>query len=103
MSTLSEAADIHEKLVEDWGKLLESVCKGYQLKDIFNADKTGLFYRALPTKSMTVKGEEVKGGKKSNERTTVLLACSAKEEKLTPFVIGHSENPRCFRGLASLA
>ena len=104
MSTLSgEAADVSESVVEDWGRRLESLCKGYQLRDIFNADETGLFYRALPTKSMSVKGEEAKGGKKSKERITVLLACSAEGEKLMPFVIGHSANPRCFKGLASLA
>ena len=52
-------------MVEDWGRCLDSVCKGYQLQDIFNAAETGLFYRALPTKSMTVKGEETKVGKRS--------------------------------------
>ena len=104
MSTLSgEAADVSESIVDDWRRCLESVCKGYQLRDIFNADKTGLFYRALPTKSMKVKGEEARGGKKSKERITVLLACSAEGQKLKPFVIGHSAKPRYFKGLASLA
>jgi hypothetical protein len=103
MATLSgEAADVSESVVDDWGKHLESVCNGYKLRDIFNADETGLFYRVLPIKSMTVRGEKAKGGKKSKERITVLLACSA-GEKFTPFVIGDSANPRCFEGLASLA
>ena len=66
-------------------------------------EQTGLFYRALPTKSMSVEGEEAKGGGKSKERITVLLACSAEGEKLRPFVIGHSANSRCFKGLDSLA
>ena len=52
---------------------------------------------------MSVKGEEAKGERKSKERITVLLACSSEGEKLRPFVIGHSANPRCFKGLASLA
>ena len=65
MSTLSgEAADVSESMVDDWRRHLESVCEGYQLRDIFNADETGIFYRALPTKSMKVKGEEARGGKK---------------------------------------
>ena len=103
MSTLSgEAADVSESVVEDWSRRLDSVCKGYWLQDIVNADETGFFYRALPTKSMSVKGEEARGGKKSKEKITVLLACSAEREKLMPFVIGHSANPRCFKGLASL-
>lgn len=104
MSTLSgEAADVSASIVEDWSRRLESVCRGFLPRDIFNADETGLFYRAMPTKSMTVRGEEAKGGKKSKERITVLLACSAEGEKLMPYVIGHSANPRCFKGLASMA
>ena len=65
MSVLSgEAADVDPTVVSDWGERLKTICEGYALKDIFNADETGLFYRALPTRSMTVKGDEAKGGKK---------------------------------------
>ena len=102
LATLSgEAADVNEEVVEDWGQRLESICRGYQLRDIFNADEIGLFYRALPTKSMCVKGDGAKGEKKTKDRISVLLACSAEGEMLTPFVIGRSANPRCFKGLAS--
>ena len=93
-----EAADVDPTVVSDWSERLKTICQGYALKGIFNADETGLFYRALPTRSMAVKGVKTSGGKKSKERITVLLACSAIGEKLTPFVIGHSERPRCFRG-----
>ena len=62
-----------------------------------HADETSLFYRALPTRSMAVNGVKTSGGKKSKDRITVLLACSAIGEKLIPFVIRHSERPR-FRG-----
>jgi hypothetical protein len=30
----------------------------YEPKNIFIADETGLFFQALPTKSLTVKGEK---------------------------------------------
>ena len=50
-----------------------------------------------------VKGEGAKGGEKSKDRITVFFACSAEGEKLMPYVIGHSANPRCFKGLTSLA
>ncbi len=102
MSILSgESGDVDKSVVEDWSKWLDSLCAGYKLQDIFNADETGLFYRALPSRSLVSKGDDCKGGKKSKERMTVLLACSAVGEKLTTSVIGHSANPRCFRGLAS--
>lgn len=52
MSTISsEAADVSSSVVEDRSQQLESVCCGFLPRDIFNADETGLFYRALPTKS----------------------------------------------------
>ena len=63
MAVLSgEAADVEPSVVSDWGVRLKSVCDGNALRDIFNGDKTGLFYRALPTRSLAVKG-----GKKSKE------------------------------------
>ncbi len=102
MSILSgESGDVDKSVVEDWSKRLDSVCAGYKLQDIFNADETGLFYRSLPSRSLVSKGDDCKGGKKSKERMTVLLACSAVGEKLTPLVIGHSAKPQCFKGLAS--
>ena len=44
-----EAADVDLTVVSDWGERLKTICKGYPLRDIFNADETGLYYRALPT------------------------------------------------------
>ena len=72
---------------------------GYCHKDIFNTDKTGLYYRALPNRSLVIKGDPQKGIKISKERMTALLACSAAGEKLTPLVISKALNPRCFRGV----
>ena len=46
-----------------------------------------------------LKDDPRKGIKTSKERLTVLLTCSATGEKLKPMVIGHSLNPRCFRGV----
>ena len=81
LATLSgEAADVSEETVEDWRKRLKSICEGYSRADIFNADETGLFYRALPTRSMVSKGDEARGGKKSKERINVLLAFLVKEK-----------------------
>ena len=93
-----ESADVNIETVEDWIKRIPSIIEGYELRDIFNADKTGLFFRGLPDKSLVNKSDERKGGKKAKERITVLPACSAEGEKLDPLIIGKSVNPRCFRG-----
>ncbi|XP_013774244.1 tigger transposable element-derived protein 6-like [Limulus polyphemus] len=96
-----EGASVNEETVNDWCSHLESICEGYSLKDIFNADETGLFYRALPTRSQVIRGDKCHGSKNSKERITVLLGCSATGEKLTPLVIGRAANPRCFRGYST--
>ena len=57
--------------------------------------------RALSTRLVVVKGDQASGGKKSKDRISVLLACSAAGEKLKPFVIGQSARPRCFRKLTN--
>ena len=85
--------------LDDWAKRLPDICSGYALKDVFNTDETGLYYRSLPKISMVHKNDERKGIKTSKERMTVLLACSATGEKLKPLIIGKSENPRCFKNV----
>jgi hypothetical protein len=64
---------------------------------ILNMDETGLFFQAFPTK--TISSSERKGIKQSKVRITVALCSNASGSiKITPFVIGHSKNPRCFKG-----
>ena len=93
-----EAADVPEDVVADWAKRLPSITAGYAMADIYNADETGLYFRALPNRSMVLHDDPRKGIKTSKERITVLLACSAAGHKLKPLVIGNADNPRCFRG-----
>ena len=93
-----EAADVPEYVVADWAKRLPSITAGYAMADIYNADETGLYFRALPNRSMVLHDDPRKGIKTSKERITVLLACSAAGHKLKPLVIGKAENPRCYRG-----
>ena len=53
-----EAADVDPTVVDDWEKRLETILEGYELEDIYNADETGVFFRALPTKSLVVRVEK---------------------------------------------
>ena len=93
-----ESADVPEEAVRNWGQRLPLLCIGYEAKDIFNADETGMFFRAMPTKSMVTKGNSCNGGKNAKDRITVLLAASTTGEKLKPLVIGKSKKPWCFYG-----
>jgi hypothetical protein len=62
---------VDESVVTEYKpKLLELISPHEPKTVIYNADETGLFFRTLPTKSLTVKGEKCTGGKMSKERLT---------------------------------
>ncbi|CAF3452073.1 unnamed protein product [Rotaria socialis] len=68
-----ESASVDNSTVEEWAQRLSTILDGFDENDVFNADETGLFYRATPDRSLVLSKEECKGGKKSKERLTVLL------------------------------
>jgi hypothetical protein len=85
-------------MIKDWKDRLKDLCKGYKHEDTYNMDETGLFWRALPKKSLTMKDEKSKGGKQSKERITILMCVNVSStDKLKLMVIGKSENPRAFK------
>ena len=98
-----ESADVPKELVDDMKMRLLEIFAGYSKEDIFNADETDLFFRTLPNRSLVVKGDECKGGKKPKDRITALIACSAAGEKLKLLLIGKSAKPRAFQGYKTAA
>jgi len=42
---MSGERDVDDAVVSDWLTKLPSICEGYEPKDIFNMDETGLFYQ----------------------------------------------------------
>ncbi|XP_062572433.1 tigger transposable element-derived protein 6-like [Saccostrea cucullata] len=96
-----ESAGIDVNLINDGRKKAIEVMKNYDLKDIYNIDETGLFYRLLPDRSLCT-NEHVKGTKKAKDRITITLMCNADgTDKLKPLVIGKSLQPRCFKDFNS--
>ena len=85
------------EVVTDWIEKLNEICEGYEDRNIYNADETGLFYRIMPNKTLCFKGEKCSGGKSSKERLTVLLCSNMTGEFEQPLVIGKAKNPRCFK------
>ncbi|XP_041377364.1 tigger transposable element-derived protein 6-like [Gigantopelta aegis] len=94
-----ESAGVNHDVVDDYKERLLTIIGDFDSKDIFNCDETGLFFRALPDKTLSYKSQAAKGGKISKERLTVLLCCSSMGEKLKPLVIGKAQNPRCFKNI----
>ena len=77
---------------------LQEVISNFDPEDVFNADKTELFYRMMPNHTLATK--PTPGKKMDKARLTVLLAAnSTGTEKLDPLVIGHAKRPRCFSGI----
>lgn len=94
-----ESADVDDNVVDDFRSKIGKIVEGYKAEDIFNADETGLFFKALPDKTLAPKGEACKGGKLAKERITVMLASSSTGKKLKPLVIGKAKQPRCFKNI----
>jgi hypothetical protein len=79
------------------------IIDGYQPKDTFNIDETGLIYNLQPSKSSAHKGDSCHGRTKSKQRVTVLLGCSAYgTEKLPALVPGNFSKHHCFRNVKNL-
>jgi DDE superfamily endonuclease len=75
-----------------------TICSKYKDKDIFNMDETGLFWKLIPERLLAT--ETGNSGKKSKDRITLTLTTNTDgSEKLEPWVIGKSKNPRYFKGI----
>ncbi|XP_049522088.1 tigger transposable element-derived protein 6-like isoform X1 [Dermacentor silvarum] len=93
-----EGKKVDQSAVSDWLNTLPALISDYAPRDIFNADKAGLFFNLQPERSSCVKGQACQGGQKSKERITVLFCVNADgSEKMQLTVIGKSKQPRCFR------
>ena len=99
-----EKQDADDFGAERWAvEVLPGILKDYSPRDIFNADETGLYWRAIPNGTLSFKGLEAPGSKTAKDRMTLLLACNMDgSEKINPLVIGKSKNPRCFKNVKNL-
>ncbi|CAM4837137.1 unnamed protein product [Rotaria magnacalcarata] len=85
----AKSASVDLRTVEEWKERLPLIIDQYDPHDVYNADETGLFFKALPDRSLVMAKEKCKDGKKSKERFTVLLCTNMTgTDKLKPLVIG---------------
>ena len=71
-------------LEEKWPEIREE----YDPEDIWNGDETGLFYRALPNKTLAPGDKPASGGKVQKERVTAFVVCNSVGEKKKLLIIG---------------
>lgn len=74
-----------------------NILSEYEEADIFNADESALFFKALPPKSLCKQGYRNTGFKSSKERVTLLFICNATGEYKKVIIIGKAKNPRCLK------
>ena len=60
-------------------------------------DESGIFFRALPDKTLREKGTECKGGKRSKGRITAMFCVNMDREFEKTLVIGKYGKPSCFK------
>ena len=83
-----ESSDVSSETIEEWVAKLPFIIQGYEPENIANGDETGLFFRALPNKSLCLKGEKCSDGKLCKERLTAFLCSFMSGEMKKPLVIG---------------
>ncbi|XP_033761525.1 tigger transposable element-derived protein 4-like [Pecten maximus] len=99
-----EKRDADITAADNWiTTVLPELLSKYEPRDIYNADETGIYYRALPDGTLASKAETVSGSKKAKDRITAMICCNMDGTDKRPLlVLGKSKNPRCFRGQSSL-
>ncbi|CAF1199521.1 unnamed protein product [Rotaria sordida] len=56
-----ESAAVDLTTVDEWKKRLVSIIDSYDPNDVYNADETGLFFKALPNRSLVTAKDTCKG------------------------------------------
>ena len=73
--------------------------RGECAEQIYNADETALYLKAVPRKTLVAAFEQSAPGiKECKQRVSILLCCNATgSHKLKPLLIGEYRNPRCLK------
>ena len=99
-----ESKSVNTENVHEWyNTVFLDVLQNYQPRNIYNADETGIFFKLLPDKTFTFKGDTAHGMKQSKERLTAMVCANMDgSDKVPLLVIGKSAKPRCFKNQQSI-
>ncbi|KAL0237808.1 hypothetical protein GEMRC1_013024 [Eukaryota sp. GEM-RC1] len=76
---------------------IRMIINNFPIHNVFNMDETALFWKALPTKTISAL-TKLHGKKNFKNRVTLVLTVSAIGEKLDSWMIGQAKNPHHFKG-----
>ena len=82
----ADVSAVHSWLKEQWPILISE----YSPSDVYNADESGLYYRALPKASYVFKNENARGCKIAKDGITILCCVSMTDEKENLLVMDKS-------------
>nr|GEV69299.1 hypothetical protein [Tanacetum cinerariifolium] len=93
-----ESGSVEMEGMEDKLKFIRDKVDQFEMKDIFNMDETGLFFRLQPDHSLATM--QLEGKKQDKERLTVAICCNEDgSEKLPLWIIRKYAKPRCFKNV----
>ncbi|EFX68993.1 hypothetical protein DAPPUDRAFT_114086 [Daphnia pulex] len=99
-----EAGDVNIEEMEPLIQAIREKLQRFNALNIFNMDETGLFFRALPTRTYVCREEgqrkTVRGTKalRAKDRLTLVLCVNATGTcKIDPLLVGSAKKPHCFR------
>ncbi|CAH2283062.1 tigger transposable element-derived 1-like [Pelobates cultripes] len=96
-----EAASANTKAAEVFVKEFErlEVSECYVPQQVFNCDKTGLFWKKMPKSTYITAEEKVMSGHKPMKDCLTLLFCAnaSNNFKVKPLLVYHAENPQAFK------
>ena len=99
IETLSGDSNAANIFIKTFFNLMQK--EGYTTDDVYNADKTGINWRALPNKSLAARQEtRAPGFKTSKERITAMVCANAGGKHILPLlVIDKAKKPCCFKNV----
>ncbi|KAL8601404.1 hypothetical protein ACOMHN_042408 [Nucella lapillus] len=101
---VGEASSANTIAAAKWkGEEMEDILSSYSPNCIYNADETGIYFRALPDSTYVFAEQKrnIRGFKTAKDRITALVCCNLAGDKEKLLVIGKSEKPRCFKNVTS--
>ncbi|XP_065182589.1 tigger transposable element-derived protein 1-like [Sycon ciliatum] len=91
-AAVADIAAAEKFLTNEWPDIFASVDNDDSR--VWNMDETGLFWRALPDRTLSRSDKRLAGGKTQKDRITFAVAVSMAGEKLFLHGMGNSKNPR---------
>lgn len=92
-----ESGDVNQEAVETQMTAIRHELREYRPQDIFNCDESGLFWRAIPDRSLATTA--IPGRKRVKSRITAHFCCNSDgSERLPIMFINNAKTPRSFAG-----